>query len=124
MMPGADEMQIRAILATIMDPCSVGMGCPLSIEAMGLVPTVEIRSDAIAVSLRLTQPGCHFAALLQQEIEERITEYAGTRSVQVSIIDDLTWSETDISPEGRSRLRATREARLLRLKGVTLNGNE
>ncbi len=124
MMTDTDEAQIRAVLTTIMDPCSVGMGCPLSIEAMGLVPTVEIQSHVIAVSLRLTQPGCHFAALLQQEIEERITAYAGSRSVQVRVTEDWTWSETAISAEGRTRLRAMREARLRRLKGVPLHGNE
>ena len=110
-----DETGIRAILATIMDPCSVGMGCPLSIEAMGLVSTVEVGSNVIAVSLRLTQPGCHFAALLQQEAEERIAEFAGTRVVHIEITDDLAWSEADIAPAGRARLQAMREARQQRL---------
>ena len=118
-----DETGIRAILATIMDPCSVGMGCPLSIEAMGLVSTVEVGSNVIAVSLRLTQPGCHFAALLQQEAEERIAEFAGTRAVHIEITDDLAWSEADIAPAGRARLQAMREARQQRLKGVKADEN-
>ncbi|HEU5200083.1 MAG TPA: iron-sulfur cluster assembly protein, partial [Ktedonobacterales bacterium] len=87
------EASIRAILDTIMDPCSVGLGCPLSLEAMGLVSRIEIGSDAITVMLRLTQPGCHFAALLQQEAEERIAAFARTRAVHVEITEDLTWSE-------------------------------
>lgn len=118
MMPDIDEAGIRAVLTTVMDPCSIGMGCPLSIEAMGLVPNIEVSDDAITVHLRLTQPGCHFAALLQQEAEERIAAFAGTRAVQIQIADDFTWSEADIAPEGSARLRAMREARLRRLKGV------
>lgn len=118
-----DEASIRAVLATIMDPCSVGMGCPLSIETMGLVSTIEIGSDAITVALRLTQPGCHFAALLQQEAEERIAAFAGTRAVHIEVTEDLTWSEADIAPAGRARLQAMREARKQRLRGVIGNEN-
>ncbi len=118
-----DETGIRAILATIMDPCSVGMGCPLSLETMGLVSSIDIGSDAITVALRLTQPGCHFAALLQQEAEDRIAHCAGTRAVRVEITDDLTWSEADIQPAGRARLRAMREARQQRLRGVQADEN-
>lgn len=113
-----DEASIHAILDTIMDPCSVGMGCPLSLESMGLVSSIEIGNDAIRVALRLTQPGCHFAALLQQEAEERIAAFAGTRAVYVEVTDDLTWSEVDIAPAGRARLQAMREARRQRLRGV------
>src|SRR2546423_1462070 len=115
MTPDIDEKEIRAALATFIDPCSIGMGCPLSIEAMGLVPSIAVSSEAITVHLRLTQPGCHFAALLQQEAEERIARLAGTRAVHIQIIDEFTWSEADIAPEGRARLRAMREARLRRL---------
>jgi metal-sulfur cluster biosynthetic enzyme len=110
------DAQVRVVLDSIKDPCSVATGCPLGLDEMGLVKQLQIELGVVKVELRLTSPGCHFVSLLQQEAEERIGALAGVDAVEVKIVEDYSWSEADISAEGRHRLRWARQARLLKLK--------
>ncbi len=105
----------RAVAGGVIDPCSAASGCPLTLAEMGLLGTVEVVEDHVRVSLRLTSPGCHFAPLFAQEVENRLLELPGIRSVAIAVEADLTWSEASILPEGRERLARSRALKLLRM---------
>ena len=112
---------VLEILDRIKDPCSQGTGCPLGLVEMGLIGEVKVSEDALEVWLRLTQPGCLYAALLQQEIEDRLKGPAGQRALFVRVDDGRTWTEDFIVPAARARLQATVAARHRKLKVIEAN---
>ncbi len=118
------EAEIRTLLDTIKDPCSLGSGCPLGIAEMGLVVQVKIHDGDVTIGLRLTSPGCHFAALMMQEIEDQVAALPGVRTVKVQLVADYTWSEDDISASAHTRLTAVRVTRTKRLKALIQLGQE
>jgi metal-sulfur cluster biosynthetic enzyme len=107
------EADVRSILDTIKDPCSISVGVPLGLVEMGLVTGVVIAdTGAVTVELRLTQPGCTFGSLyFDVEIERRLVGLPGVTSVSVERSYDLSWSEASISPSGRRRLSEMRRGR-------------
>jgi metal-sulfur cluster biosynthetic enzyme len=111
------EAAVLAVLDTVMDPCSISVGVPLSVRDMGLFTGVDIREDGtVHVSMRLTTPGC-FEGITKfsQEIERGIAELEGVTRVLIDFADGCDWSEAAISAEGRAKLEASRAAQRARL---------
>jgi metal-sulfur cluster biosynthetic enzyme len=107
------DQQIRAALATVMDPCAESAGVPLSIADMGLVDSVHVScAGDVKVMLKLTSPGCILGVMkFTHEIRECVLPMAGVRSVDVDFLNVYDWTEAEISPEGRRKLELTRELR-------------
>jgi metal-sulfur cluster biosynthetic enzyme len=114
-MPTVDELRglIDAALDSVVDPCSLSAGVPLSISDMGLVRDVSIDPvGKVCVRLRLTSPGCIIGvSQFTREITERVSDIAGVDSVTVEFEHSYDWSEEDISAEGRRRLQLVRRTR-------------
>ena len=110
------ETEIRCALDLIKDPCSVSVGVPLGLAEMGLVTSVLIEeSGSVRVDIRLTSPGCMTGVFyFDQEIRRRLMAIAGVTAVSVGRTGDLSWSEADISGDGRQRLQEVRMRRLAR----------
>jgi metal-sulfur cluster biosynthetic enzyme len=116
--------EIHTLLDTIKDPCSIALGCPLGLVELGLVRQVKVDQGTVAISLRMTSPGCDFVSLFEQAIVEQVAALPGIQSVDVRILyADMSWSEDSISAEGRARLATARQARLRRLKIISTSGN-
>jgi metal-sulfur cluster biosynthetic enzyme len=105
--------QVFAALELIEDPCSVSAGVPLSIREMGLVQDVQVSPNGdISIVLRLSSPGCLMGGFyFEPQITKRVNDIPGVSSISISFGDPLTWSEADISAEGRLRLDAARSRR-------------
>lgn len=75
---------VVAQLDRVIDPCSEGVGRPMSIVALGLVDAaaVKITGDAVCVSLTLTDPMCVFFREISAAIID-VLRAAGFRDVQV-----------------------------------------
>ncbi|HSY14570.1 MAG TPA: iron-sulfur cluster assembly protein [Jatrophihabitantaceae bacterium] len=116
------DQEIRAALATVMDPCAESAGVPLSIADMGLIDSVQVSGAGdVKVMLKLTSPGCIIGVMkFTHEIRECVLPMDGVRSVDVDFLNVYDWTEAQISPEGRRKLELTRERRRSRSTDVGL----
>src|SRR5258708_40270519 len=64
---------IRVALGSVLDPCSVAVGIPLSITEMDLVERVQFNHHGIVVWIRLTEPTCVFSFYIAHAVERVIT---------------------------------------------------
>jgi metal-sulfur cluster biosynthetic enzyme len=104
--------EIRRVLDTIGDPCSVAHGVPMGLDEMGLVEDVAVDSDGhVAIRLRLTSPTCVMVSYFKIQAEERVLKLPGVRSVDVVNDLGLDWSPEMMSPAAKARRRAALRAR-------------
>jgi metal-sulfur cluster biosynthetic enzyme len=108
-----EEIVLRA-LQDVNDPCSVSVGCPISVVDMGIVRSVsvDVKTGAVDVIMRLTAPGCMYQLAFQRDVRQRLECLDGVTSVTVDFDSDFEWSEDEIAPAARVRLAATRQRRL------------
>lgn len=69
------RQQAVAALDTIMDPCSIASGRPLSVIGLGLVAAedIVIDGDRVEVGLVLTDPMCSFYRNISTAIQTELT---------------------------------------------------
>lgn len=94
------EKAILQRIDTVYDPCSVRMGQPLGLVAMGLVEAPVIENDAIRIRLVLTGPGCFFYFQFADEIERVLAPIADGRTIEVSIDDTVMWTPDRVRRNG------------------------
>ena len=108
-----DEDTVRAVVNSIVDPCSAGRGVPIGLADMGLVRHVDVRrTDAgrfgVEVGMRVTNPGCGFAVEFDAQIRRRLRD-AGADWVDVDWdCERFDWTPDDIAPAARERLLSYR----------------
>jgi metal-sulfur cluster biosynthetic enzyme len=107
-----------AVLAqadAIADPCSVASGLDLGLAEMGLIRDVRItegdRGLEVGITLRLTAPGCFYYLYFERELTNRIGALPGIAGVTVVRDAAYDWTEDDIAPRARTRLRERRRRR-------------
>lgn len=115
---GELEREIVEALDRIVDPCSVGRGVPAGMADMGLICGVEVSTKSaeradVRVTLRLTSPGCTFQMYFDQQVKVRLREMPTVECVEVIWNNDFNWSDDDLSPALKQRLRAKRELALV-----------
>ena len=107
--------EIRALLNTIVDPCSVAAGAPAGIDEMGLVRDVDVEATArgavIRIRIGLTEPGCMIGASFVTRAHECLARRPGVASVEVTLEHDCEWTPADLDPGYAQRLHTVREAR-------------
>lgn len=96
------EDEAMALLETVMDPCSVAAGRPVSIVAMGLLVGLEVTGSMARVSLRTTFPGCTMAPKFAEAAEEQLRTLPSIEEVQVTIDPTFTWTPEQARPEARA----------------------
>ncbi|HMJ37845.1 MAG TPA: hypothetical protein VK501_28310 [Baekduia sp.] len=99
----------------IADPCSVASGLDLGLAEMGLIRDVQVtagdRGIEVGITLRLTAPGCFYYLYFERELCNRIGALPGIAGVTVVRDASYDWSEDDIAPPARTRLRERRRRR-------------
>lgn len=79
-------------LRKVVEPCSVLMGRPVDICAMGLVDQVDFTAGHVRVVLCLTDPGCiHFKGM-QRYITDVLLELPVVTSVEVALTTQTLWT--------------------------------
>lgn len=110
--PGLDA-DVRAAANAIVDPCSAAAGHDLGLSEMGLIRDVETtaheRGVAVTVTLRLTAPGCFYYLFFERELRTRVGALPGVADVTVRRDPAYDWTEDDIAPAVRRRLRERRK---------------
>lgn len=96
------EEQALALLESVMDPCSVAAGRPVSIVAMGLLVDLEVSGTTARVGLRTTFPGCTMAPKFAEAAEEQLRTLPGIENVVVTIDPTFTWTPGQARPEARA----------------------
>lgn len=110
-----DDTAVRAVLNSIIDPCSRAAGVPAGIVEMGLIRSLEVRQEpagaSITVTIRVTEPGCLMAYPFANEARKRLETLPGVASIDVKIDHVCDWEPAAMSPAYRTRLEAHRAQR-------------
>jgi len=99
---------VRDCLAGVIDPCSATTGVKLSVLDMGLVRSIEVEGGQVTVRLRLTSPMCTMVPYFIREVEERVAELPGVRSVRCETDIGLEWEPGMMAPVAIERLAENR----------------
>lgn len=112
-----DEATVRSTINSIIDPCSAGRGVPIGLADLGLVRGVRIYRDdywergrvTVRVTMRVTSPGCTFAAEFDAQIRHRLRAAGADRVHLDWDCETFDWTPDDIEQESRERLARYRE---------------
>ena len=76
------EQQILDVLKTCYDP-----EIPVDIYELGLIYKTDVGPDGdVAIDMTLTSPACPAAGSLPPEVERKVGELPGVRSVKVNVV--------------------------------------
>ncbi len=90
-MPSAQELAVRSVLETVMDP-ELG----LSVIDLGLIREIHFLEGKTLVRMMLTTPFCPYAPQMMADVKQA-TESAVTQPAEVEILPDA-WSP-DMMPD-------------------------
>lgn len=102
---------VRAVLDTIVDPCSAANGTDLSLVEMGLLDDITIQEGHVGVDLMVTSPMCTMVPYFIKEIRRDVGELDGVESVEVTADNGLEWVPSMMADDAQERRRRTLEAR-------------
>jgi metal-sulfur cluster biosynthetic enzyme len=115
------EAAVRAILDTIVDPCSRAAGAPAGISEMGMVPDITItpgeesKAD-VRVHLIVTHPFCMMSNIFVKEIIDRLSEQPWVGKADVDFDPGTLWTPDMMTPEYAERLETARAKRRAEFK--------
>lgn len=112
-MPTVSVGRVNEALQGVLDPCSVGRGVPAGLVDMGMVKAVELSSapdghSIVTVELRITSPACTFQPYFERAVRERLGEVSEVGEVRITWDAEFDWSDDDMSPGLKQRLREKR----------------
>ena len=93
------EEQVIDALRTVYDP-----EIPVNIYELGLVYSVNAKSENVVIRMTLTSPGCPVAGSLPIEVQARVMEIQGVKSARVDLVWDPPWNPDMISEAGKLQL--------------------
>jgi metal-sulfur cluster biosynthetic enzyme len=103
--------EVRDLLNTIVDPCSVAAGAPAGLGDMGLIRAVEVDDHTVSVTIGLTEPGCMMSASFVVRARELLAAQPGVEAVAVELEQDCDWSPALLDSHYAHRLDAVRARR-------------
>jgi metal-sulfur cluster biosynthetic enzyme len=89
---GVTRGEVENAIATVIDPCSIAMGRPLTLVEMGLVEGIEIEGGSVTVKLVLTDPMCFLQADLFRAVEDAVSDLPGVDECVVEVDGDVLWT--------------------------------
>ena len=91
---------IFAKLKTVQDP-----ELRMNIVDLGLVYDVVIDSESnVLIKMTFTSPGCPVGAAFISEVQAKVADVEGVKSVEVDIVWDPPWSPEKMTEEARMEL--------------------
>jgi metal-sulfur cluster biosynthetic enzyme len=121
-MPGPLEQRILAAIDAVQDPCSLAQNVPVGLTEMGLVSAVEVAEPGadgrrdVALTLRVTAPGCMYVPFMDRSIKAAVGELEGVGEITTDWDPDADWSPADIAAPAQARIAESRERRLRTLR--------
>ena len=110
-----NEREVRALLNSIIDPCSAAAGAPAGLDDMGLVRAVSFEPTAgagvqLTVVIAVTEYGCLLGAAFAHSAYEKLVGLVGVEAVTVNLDSRFDWVPSDMSEAYVARLAAHRNA--------------
>ncbi len=106
------EAEVRATINTIVDPCSRAAGIPAGLIDMGLVRSLEVRTEPDGVHVRavvgVTEYGCMLGPAFATEINRLVRRVRGGASAEVTLDDQFDWVPEDMTESYRHALASRR----------------
>jgi len=94
------EQQILDVLKTCYDP-----EIPVDIYELGLIYKTDVGPDGdVAIEMTLTSPACPAAGSLPPEVERKVGELPGVRSVKVNVVWEPVWTPEKMTEAARLQL--------------------
>jgi FeS assembly SUF system protein len=88
------------VLTTVFDP-----EIPVNIYELGLVYEIQAdASQAVAIRMTLTAPGCPAAQSLPVEVERKVREIPGVSDVHVEVVWEPPWTKDRMSETAKLQL--------------------
>ena len=94
------EQQTLDVLKTCYDP-----EIPVDIYELGLIYKIDVGPDGdIAIDMTLTSPACPAAGSLPPEVERKVGELPGVRSVKVNVVWEPVWTPEKMTEAAKLQL--------------------
>ena len=94
------EQQILDVLKTCYDP-----EIPVDIYELGLIYKTDVGPDGdVAIEMTLTSPACPAAGSLPPEVERKVGELPGVRSVKVTVVWEPVWTPEKMTEAAKLQL--------------------
>ena len=94
------EEQVIDILKTCYDP-----EIPVDIYELGLIYKTEVSPEGdVRIEMTLTSPMCPAAGSLPPEVERKVSELPGVRSVTVEVVWEPVWTPEKMTEAARLQL--------------------
>ena len=93
------EEQVVDALRAVYDP-----EIPVNIYELGLIYGIDASTEDVLIQMTLTSPGCPVAVSLPMEVESRVLELPGVKSVKVQLVWDPPWNPDMITEAGKLQL--------------------
>ncbi|WP_394729368.1 metal-sulfur cluster assembly factor [Altererythrobacter sp. GH1-8] len=100
---------IWSALGSLKDPCMQAAGLDISLVGLGIVKSVEVDDEKVAVTMALTEPGCGFTHVLVTQIEDALAGLVGQRKLDVSFDWSEGWTEERMQPGARAQFDQARK---------------
>jgi probable FeS assembly SUF system protein SufT len=98
-----DEKLVWEVMKTCYDP-----EIPVNIVDLGLVYdcviTPEAEGSNVEVKMTLTAPGCGMGPMIASDVESKIRDLPGVKSVQVQIVWDPPWNQSMMTEAAKLQL--------------------
>jgi metal-sulfur cluster biosynthetic enzyme len=94
-----DQALIYEKLKEIYDP-EVG----INIVDMGLIYSLDIADNKVAITMTLTSPGCPAGPQILSQIDSQVKTVAGVEDVDINVVWSPPWSPDMLSEEARDQL--------------------
>ena len=76
----------------------------ISLVDLGLIYDVQVKNDNVQIKMTLTSPGCPMHSIMVNEVEEKVKNMKGVKSVKVDLVWDPPWTPDRMSKELRKKL--------------------
>ena len=94
-----DQALIYEKLKEIYDP-EVG----INIVDMGLIYSLDIADNKVAITMTLTSPGCPAGPQILSQVDSQVKTVAGVEDVDINVVWSPPWSPDMLSEEARDQL--------------------
>ena len=92
--------KIEEVLKTVYDP-----EIPVNIWELGLIYELKIEEDnAVKITMTLTAPGCPVAGDIVAEVQQKVEDIEGVKSVHVQLTFEPQWDKSMMSEEAMLEL--------------------
>lgn len=91
--------EIKKRLETVIDP-ELG----ISIMELGLVYEIKENQGLVDIKMTLTSLGCPLFSVLEEDIQNKISQIQGVKEVKIELTFDPPWSKEKMTEKGKALL--------------------